>query len=171
LIEAASRIALAEDSAIFNGYVPGGIKGIVESSPHPKLTISDDYERYPQTVAEATRLLRVAGVDGPYGIALGPRCYAGVTQATERGGYPVIELVRRVLDGPIVWAPAVDGAVVLSVAGDDFELTVGQDLSIGYLSHTDTAVRLYLTETMTFRVLRPEAGVALVYAGKKKTST
>jgi uncharacterized linocin/CFP29 family protein len=79
-----------------------------------------------------------------------------------------MELVRRLLDGPIVWAPAVDGAVVLSVQGGDFELTVGQDLSIGYASHTETAVRLYLTETMTFRVLRPEAAVALVYAKGKR---
>lgn len=170
LIEAASRVALAEDSSVFNGYAAAGIRGIKEASTHPKLTISDDYERYPQTVAEAARLLRVAGVDGPYGIALGPRCYAGLTQATERGGYPVIELVRRVLDGPIVWAPAVDGAIVVSVEGGDFELTVGQDLAIGYASHTETEVRLYLTETMTFRVLRPEAAVALVYAeaGRKK---
>jgi uncharacterized linocin/CFP29 family protein len=106
--------------------------------------------------------LRDAGVDGPYAIALGPRCYTGLTKSTT-GGFPVIEHVRRLIDGPIVWAPGVDGATVLSVRGGDFELTVGQDFSIGYLDHTATTVSLYLQESMTFRVLSPEAAVPLTY--------
>jgi uncharacterized linocin/CFP29 family protein len=77
-------------------------------------------------------------------------------------------VVKHIVDGPIIWAPAVNGAVVLSTRGGDFELTVGRDLSIGYASHTDAVVRLYLTESMTFRVLTPEAAVALVYKDKKK---
>jgi uncharacterized linocin/CFP29 family protein len=77
-----------------------------------------------------------------------------------------MEHVRRLLDGPIVWAPAVDGAVVLSLRGGDFELTVGQDFSIGYLEHTASAVRLYLQESFTFRVLSAEAAVPLAYAKK-----
>ena len=36
---------------------------------------------------------------------------------------------------------------------------LGRDMSIGYQSHTDTSVRLYLVETMAFRVLTPEAAV------------
>ena len=62
-----------------------------------------------------------------------------------------------------MWAPAVSGAVVISQRGDDHELTVGQDFSIGYLDHTATAVRLYLQESFTFRVLSPEAAVPLRY--------
>jgi uncharacterized linocin/CFP29 family protein len=166
VVEAATRIAQAEDTAIFEGYAAGGIAGIQETSAHDAIKLSDDYEQYPRSVAEATRLMRVAGVDGPYAIALGPRCYTGLVQATAAGGYPILELVRRVLDGPVIWAPAVDGAVVVSQRGGDFELTVGQDLSIGYESHTTTEVRLYLTETFTFRVLTPEAGVALKYKSK-----
>jgi uncharacterized linocin/CFP29 family protein len=71
--------------------------------------------------------------------------------------------VRRLLDGPLVWAPAVNGAVVLSLRGGDAELVVGQDWSIGYLDHDANEVRLYLQETFTFRVLTPEAAVPLVY--------
>ena len=37
----------------------------------------------------------------------------------------------------------------------------GQDVSIGYLSHTDAAIRLYLQETFTFLLLTSEASVAL----------
>ena len=42
-------------------------------------------------------------------------------------------------------------------------MTVGQDLSIGYRSHDKENVDLYLTESFTFRVLEPAAGVELKY--------
>src|SRR5262249_10320277 len=155
LIDAASRIAFAEDTAIFHGYAAGGIKGIDKSSAHPILPIPDDYQAYPHSIAEATRLLRLAGVDGPYAIAMGPRYYTGLTQAVGDGGYPVLNVVRKLVDGPLVWAPAVKGAVVLSIRAGDFKLSIGSDLSIGYQSHTDKGVRLYMVETMAFRVLVP----------------
>jgi uncharacterized linocin/CFP29 family protein len=160
--KAACAAALAEDRTVFHGYGQAGIRGIVEAAAG-KLTISEDYESYPGVVAEATNRLRSSGVDGPYGIALGPRCYTGLTKTT-KGGYPVIEHVRRLLDGPIVWAPAVNGAVVVSLRGGDLELAVGQDFSIGYLEHSAAAVRLYLQESFTFRVLAAEAAVPLAYA-------
>jgi len=166
LIDAATRMALAEDTAVFHGYAAAGIQGIDQASPHTKLPIAENYQEYPRTIAEATRLLRLAGVDGPYAIALGTQCYTGLTQATGDGGYPVLNVVRKLVDGPIVWAPAVNGAIVLSTRGGDFELSVGRDISIGYRNHTDSAVRLYLIESMAFRVLTPEAAVALVYGDR-----
>jgi uncharacterized linocin/CFP29 family protein len=163
LQNAAKQIARAEDTLVFHGYPAGGIQGVDGSSVHEKVPLADDFELYPRAVAEATRLLRRAGVDGPYGIALGPRCYSGLLQATASGGYPILEIVRRALDGPLIWAPAVDGAIVMSLRGGDFELTVGQDLSIGYLRHDERAVKLFFVESLAFRVLSPEAAVAMVY--------
>lgn len=163
--QAARAAAHAEDRAVFHGYADAGIRGIVEAGATSSCTITEDYGAYLGVVAEATHKLRGAGVDGPYAIALGPRCFTGLNK-TLIGGFPVIEHVRRLLDGPIVWAPAVDGAVVLSLRGGDFELTVGQDFSIGYLEHTATTVRLYLQESFTFRVLAPEAAVPLAYDKK-----
>jgi len=168
LIDAATRIAYAEDTTIFHGYEAGGIEGIDQASAHPMLPIPDDYQKYPHSIAEATRLLRLAGVDGPYAIAMGPRYYTGLTQAVGDGGYPVLNVVRKLVDGPLVWAPAVNGAVVLSLRGGDFELTIGTDVSIAYQNHTDAVVRLYLVETMAFRVLTPEAAVALVHGDDKR---
>lgn len=161
--DAARRLALAEDRAVFEGYPAAGIEGIAQASPHEPIPISDDYEDYPSSVAKAVSRLRLEGVEGPFGIALGPRCYQGVLETT-RGGYPVLEHLRVILGGPIVWAPAVSGAVVVSLRGDDFELVVGQDVSIGYRSHTDTTVQLYLEESITFRAIGPEAGIALRYS-------
>ena len=168
LIDAASRIAYAEDTSIFHGYAAGGIEGIDRASSHPILPIPDDYQSYPHTIAEATRLLRLAGVDGPYAIAMGPRYYAGLTHAVGDGGYPVLNVVRALVDGPLVWAPAVNGAIVVSLRGGDFKLTIGNDVSIAYQGHTDDVVRLYLIETMAFRVLTPEAAVALTHGDAKE---
>jgi uncharacterized linocin/CFP29 family protein len=75
--------------------------------------------------------------------------------------------VRRFLDGPIVWAPGLQGALVLSMRGGDFELVVGQDASLGYLDHDRHKISLYLEETFTFRLLSPEAAVPLVFSADK----
>jgi uncharacterized linocin/CFP29 family protein len=162
VINAAQTAALAEDAAVFYGYPHGQITGICEAAAARTLPLTDDYTRYPDVVAEAVNRLRMASVDGPYAIALGPRCYTGLTQ-TRDAGYPVIEHVRRLIEGPVVWAPAADGALILSLRGGDFQLTVGQDFSIGYLDHTAGSVRFYLQESFTFRVNAPEAAIPLRY--------
>jgi uncharacterized linocin/CFP29 family protein len=162
-VDAARALAAAEDKAVFHGEAGAGIEGMSGASPHEPLAIPDDYEEYPRPVAQAVARLRQSGVDGPYGIALGPRCYTGVVETTQRGGYPVLEHLRLILGGPVVWAPAVDGAVVVSLRGGDFELICGQDASIGFESATRDAVALYLEESITFRVHGPEAAIALVY--------
>ena len=166
--EAAQQLALAEDTAVFDGYAAGRIAGIAEAAEASTMRLSDDYTEYPKVVAGAISKLRLDGVDGPYAIALGPRCYKGLTETTGSGGYRVYDHVVRLLDGPAVWAPAIDGAVVLSLRGGDFEILVGQDISIGYLDHTAEIVRLYLQESFTFRVHTPEAAVPLRYAASGK---
>jgi uncharacterized linocin/CFP29 family protein len=164
VIDAARQAAAAEDASVFHGYDAAGIAGISESTPHSPIAISDDYDDYPGTVARAVAALQSAGIAGPFAVALGPRCYTGVIETTERGGYPVLEHIRLIAGGPVLWAPAVDGAIVVSLRGGDFQLTCGQDFSIGYLDHDADTVRLYLEESMTFRAYSPEAGIALVYA-------
>jgi uncharacterized linocin/CFP29 family protein len=164
VIDAARQAAMAEDTTVFHGYDAAGIGGISESSPHEPVVIGDNYNQYPGTVARAVATLQAAGIAAPFAIALGPRCYTGVIETTEHGGYPVLEHIRLILGGPVVWAPAVDGAIVVSLRGGDFELTCGEDFSIGYLGHDADNVRLYFEESITFRALSPEAGIALVYA-------
>jgi uncharacterized linocin/CFP29 family protein len=162
--DAARRLALAEDAAVFHGHPDGGIQGIAPSSPHEKIQISDEYRNYPAWVARAVAMLQTAGIAGPYAVALGPRCYTGVIETTEMGGYPVLEHLRLVAGGPVLWAPGVDGAIVLSTRSGDYELTLGQDVSIGYLDHDATSVHLYLEESFTFTVMTPEAAVHLAYS-------
>jgi uncharacterized linocin/CFP29 family protein len=158
--DAAKRLAFAEDHAIFNGYREADIQGIRESTSNPVETLPADVREYPDAFARALSQLRLVGVNGPYSVLLGAGEYTSLAETRDHG-YPVLEHVQRIVDGNLVWAPAIEGAFVLTTRGSDFELNLGQDVSIGYLSHTDSAVQLYLQETFAFRVLTAEASVAL----------
>jgi uncharacterized linocin/CFP29 family protein len=161
LDEAAHRIAVAENAAVFHGWKAAGITGILEASPHDAIELGEDCERYPRHVAKAVDALLAAGVEGPYGLALGPDAHTRVLETSEHGGYPLLEHLREVVGGPLVWSPGLQGAAVLSVRGGDFLFEAGEDLSIGYESHDADAVNLYLEESLSFRVATPEAAVAL----------
>lgn len=162
VIAAARKIAFAEDVAIFHGYPEAKIRGICQTHSGAPRSLDDKYETYPALFAVAVANLRDAGVDGPYAVALSERCYTGLTETTI-AGHPILEHVRRIVDGPIVWAPGLSGAVVVSLRGGDFELIVGRDFSVGYLSHTAEEVRLYIEESFTFRLLSPQAAIPLAY--------
>jgi uncharacterized linocin/CFP29 family protein len=161
--DAARRIAFTEDRAVFEGYAAGGITGIRASASNPPLTLPEDVRDYPNAVSRAISALRLAGVGGPYTLALSADAYTAVNE-TSHYGYPIHAHLARLLDGEIVWAPAIDGAFLLSTRGGDFELRIGQDVSIGYLSHDDTSVRLYFQESLAFLVHTAEAAVAIAAA-------
>ncbi len=162
---AARRLAFAEDGAIFDGYRAAGIVGICEGTSNPKKPLPGDVREYPQAVAEALSQLRIAGVNGPYVVLLGSDAYTALAETSDHG-YPVLDHVKRLVDDKIIWAPGVPGAVVLTTRGGDFEFHIGQDTSIGYLSHTDKTVSLYLQESLTFLLLTTEAAVVLAPPAK-----
>jgi len=159
--DAARRIATAENRAVFHGWETAGITGIAQASPHDAMPLGEDCSLYPRHVAHAVERLLRAGIDGPYGLALGPSAYTRVLETTEHGGYPLLDHLRKIIGGPLVWSPGVDGAVLVSQRGGDFLLDVGEDLSIGYDAHDAEAVALYLVESFTFRIATPEAAVPL----------
>jgi uncharacterized linocin/CFP29 family protein len=159
---AANRIAVAENLAVFHGLDSAGIEGIAQASSHPRIDLGDDaYDQYPTHVARAVEMLLSAGIEGPYGLALSPDTYTGVIETTERGGYPLLDHLRKIVGGPLVWAPGVTGAVVVSLRGGDFLFESGQDLSVGYDHHDVENVHFYLEESFSFRAVTPEAAVAL----------
>ena len=158
--DASRKLAFAEDRAIFEGYDAAGIVGIRQGTSNPKKSLPADVRKYPEAFAQALSQLRLVGVNGPYSILLSADAYTELAETSDYG-YPVLEHVKRLVEGKIIWAPAIDGAFVVTARGGDLDLQIGQDASIGYLSHTDKHVRLYLQETFTFLYLTAESAVAL----------
>lgn len=159
--KAAEKIAKAEDVAVFQGVADAGFEGIAPASSNAPISLPSDVREFPDAVAQAMNALRLVGVAGPYSLLLSADLYTAVAETTDHG-YPVRDhLARLVGDGSIIWAPALEGALLVSERGGDYELHLGQDLSIGYLSHDAQEIELYLQETLTFRVNTTEAGVVL----------
>jgi uncharacterized linocin/CFP29 family protein len=161
LDEAARRIALAENVAVFHGWSGAAISGVAELSPLDAGPLGADVEEYPRSVARAVEAIRAGGVEGPFGLALGSEQHTRVIETAEHGGYPLFDHLAKILDGPIVWAPGVEGGVVLSLRGGDFLFESGQDLAIGYSHHDADSVHLYLEESFSFVVATPEAAAPL----------
>jgi len=160
VVTAAEKIALVEDTAIFNGLPSGNVRGILESSPHAPSPLPADIRELPRAILEAKDVLRRNGVNGPYALILGTALYDKVFGQAD-DGYPLSKRIGTQIVDKIIRASAVDGAAVISLRGGDYELTVGQDLSIGYAYHSRDEVELYITESFTFRVLEPSAAVRL----------
>jgi uncharacterized linocin/CFP29 family protein len=167
--DAARKLAYAEDGAIFEGYAAAGIVGIRQGTSNPLMTLPSDVREYPEAIAQGLSRLRLVGVNGPYAVLLDADVYTALAETSDHG-YPVLEHVKRLVDDKIVWAPAIHGAFVVTTRGGDFDLHIGQDVSIGYLNHTDSAVVLYLQETFTFLMLTAEAAIALAPPVKTKKS-
>ncbi len=160
---AAHKAASFEERAVYLGFPPGGILGLREASEHLPIGLGEGSE--PGAILDAvTRGLLVlhdAGVTGPFELVLGPEPYAQVL--SDASVYPLRQQLTKLLAGPPIYSPVLGrGGFLISTRGGDFELTLGQDLAIGYEYMHGDSVHLFLLETFTFRVLGPEAVVALV---------
>jgi uncharacterized linocin/CFP29 family protein len=160
LDQAIHQIALGENVTVFHGHEAAGFQGITEATSHEPVVV-EDIAKAPDAVARGVHALRQAGIGGPYGLAICPDMYTSIVESTEYGGELLLDHLRKILGGPLVWAPGIEGGVILSLRGGDFKIECGQDLSIGYLDHDADVVRLYLEESLNFRVLEPDAAVAV----------
>lgn len=156
LIDAAQRAARFEDSAVLKGFDPGSIVGLEGSAEHQSMPLPLEATGFIDTLSKASLELQRASIEGPYALALGPAPYRFLASATATG-YPLRRQVERLLEGPVLETDILEGGCLVSGRGGDFLLIVGQDLSIGYETHDAREVRLFVTESFTFRVLEPKA--------------
>ncbi len=158
--EAARKMAHFEEDAIYNGFKAGHIKGLKECSDHESITLPEDDDEIIQVISEGIATLKVASVEGPYSLVLNTELWQRFNSSGK--GYPLRKRVERLLDGgSIIMAPYIKDAFMVSERGGDFEMVIGQDISIGYESHNQKTVQLYLTESFTFHVIDPAAVVVL----------
>jgi uncharacterized linocin/CFP29 family protein len=136
-----------------------GITGLCDASDHERISVANDAKAVAQSVASALLRLQDSGVAGPYLLVLGATLFR--TLATEVNGYPLRKQIAQLVGSASVYSPALRGGLLVSTRGGDFELHLGQDMSLGYENHDGSVARLFLTETFTFRAAGGEALVVL----------
>ena len=150
LEEACKELALFEERAIFNGYVDGDIEGLTQVAAKT-MSLGSSGDSIVKAIGEAVYTLMEAHVAKPYDLVVSPEIYDVINIISEGAYLP--KIIESIIGGMIIRSKVIDGAVLLPHKDEDFELTIGQDFSVGYESETEDTVRLFVTESFTFRVL------------------
>lgn len=161
--EAARKIALFEEKVIYHGLPEANIRGLKSCAGGECLTIGSKPEGLLEGIAEGVTAFTSRSIEGPYGFIVGPKLWSRMSAHVQ--GYPVKMQAESLLGGAVLLSPYLSGeseneAYMVTQRGGDLELILGQDLAIGYESHSHNKVKLYFTESFTFRVLEPAAVTA-----------
>ncbi len=158
LIEAAEKIAKAENEAIFMGLSQAGIKGIIPAATNERIKVDEDLVG---PVAEGVKKLEEEGFVGPFNLLTGDKLRNLLYKPNEKG-YPAKRRLENLIEGEIIFAPDLkEKGLLMPVNSEDFEFTVGQDLSVGYSHQNANELVFFIIESFTFRVKAPEAAVVL----------
>jgi uncharacterized linocin/CFP29 family protein len=117
-------------------------------------------EQLLEAIAEGITVFTGRSVEGPYAFVVGPKLWSLMSAHLQ--GYPVKMQAENILGGQVVLSPYLTGkhaneCFMLSQRGGDLEIILGQDMAVGYESHSAKKVKLYYTESFTFRILEPAA--------------
>lgn len=157
--KAALEAARFEEHAVYNGLSSASIQGLVAGSSHESIALPQQIEAIPDAIAAAMIRLSDAGVVGPYLLVLGADLSREV--AATSAGYPLRSQLTKLLGSVPLYSPGLTGGLVVSTRGGDFSLDLGVDFSLGFDRVEGDEIRLFITESFTFRVLGPEAIVVL----------
>jgi len=152
LEEAARKAALFEENAIFNGYAKGQIEGLAQAADKT-LEFGQDASSIMDAVTDGVLALQDNFATRPLNLVAGEKVWHQINH--EAGVYPLYKQITELIEGDIMFSPALEGALLLPYDHEDLELSLGIDFSIGYQDHDAKDVRLYITESFTFRVLDP----------------
>ena len=153
--KAAGEMARFEEEAIYHGFNEASIKGLRESSAFKKVKFPDEEKELLKLLGQLVSQFQVNAVEGPYSLILNPEKWAFIFSQVE--GFPLIQHIQKMIGGTVMHNPNITDSYLVSSRGGDFRLTIGQDMSIGFDSSDTEKVKLYFTESFTFRVLEPNA--------------
>ncbi len=152
LEDAARKAALFEENTIFNGYEKGNIEGLAQAADRT-LEFGQDSSSIMDAVTDGVLTLKNNFATPPLTLVAGEKVWHQINH--EAGVYPLYKQITELIEGDILFSPALEGALLLPYNHEDLELNLGIDFSIGYQDHDSKNVRLYMAESFTFRVLDP----------------
>lgn len=153
LEEAAKKIALFEENAIYNGLENANIDGLIKSAEGEPITFGDNPNSIMDSISKGIVRLKEAYQEGAFNLIVGEKAYRKIISGET--AYPLDRRIEELLEGKIIYSHVIDGALLVPHDHEDLEMTIGRDLSIGYQSNDNEKVRFFITESFTFRVLDP----------------
>jgi len=154
--DAAREVAHAEDRLAFYGE-PGG-QGFLTSPESPRQPAGDWSKpgEVLSDVLKAVEKVDALGIPGPYELVLASTRYFAYLRATN-GGYPSERHLRDRVAAVHRASTLREAGALFSTRGDDFVVTVGGDLSVGYRAHDREGVHLFCVESVAAQTLTPQA--------------
>lgn len=160
---AAAKVANFEEQAIYYGFEKSGIVGLKDATHHTGFSMEDNPQSILEGVTRGITSFIQHSIEGPYSLVVNPEIWMHLS--TYVSGYPLKKHLEEQLGGSVILSPTIKDAFLVSTRGGDMQLTLGQDIGIGYRRHDKHNVSLYFTESFTFQVLVPEA---IIYYSWKK---
>lgn len=149
LEEACEKLAIFEDDVIFNGY-KDEIKGLSQAAGH-KHSFGKDNNAILKSIGEGVTELKYSYAEGPYDLIVSEKAY-DLINVIENGVY-LLNVIKKIIGGEIIKSKACKGAILIPHKDEDFEFTLGHDFSIGYEKEDSQNVGLFVSESLTFRIL------------------
>ncbi len=158
LEDAAARAAQFEEDVIYHGLAEAGIEGLLPAA-ETTVNLSDGASGILEAASEAVTVFQDEAVEGPYNLVVDRELWQSIARTSK--GYPLKRQLEDLIEGSIIYSPKVEDPLLVSSRGEDLELVLGQDFSIGYENHGTKKVKLFITESFGFRVLEPAAIIKL----------
>lgn len=155
LEDAAREVAKFEESIVYEGFKEGNVKGLKQCNEYDTPAFPENPETVASAVAGVLAQFKANSIEGPYSLILNKEKWQMVNSHVK--GYPLRKQLESLLGGSIILAPFVKDTYMVSERGGDMKMVIGQDLSIGYESHTNKTVQLYFTESFTYHIMEPAA--------------
>ncbi len=129
LENAVKEIASFEEKAIYEGFEPVNIKGLEESAKGDPVPASGNTNVFLKEVGNQIINLNRKGVEGPYTLVLNEQKWLEMVKLSE--GYPIQKQLQEILGGKVLINHANKNTFLVSQRGGDYELVLGQDITLG----------------------------------------
>ncbi|MGW8314183.1 MAG: family 1 encapsulin nanocompartment shell protein [Bacteroidales bacterium] len=155
LEKAARQIASFEDEALYYGFDNNIAKGLVHANDVKPVEVKVNTTDFLQALSEQVNSLQMSGVEGPYTLVLPDKVWAKLV--ADSTAYPLPLLLKGVTGGNLIVHHHNKDIFLVSERGGDFELHLGQDISLGYEGYDTKKVKLFFTESFAYQIHGPEA--------------
>lgn len=158
---AASLCANREDQLILFGHETMGYEGLMNATGRLTL-LRRDWSASGNAFADvsgATERLVERGHYGPYSMIVSPRLYAQMHRVHQDTNVLEIEHVRKLVSGGVYQSALIRTEAALLVSGgrQNFDLVVGQDLTVAYLGAAQMNHPFRVFESIGLRIKRPSS--------------